>query len=60
MKKQKFGILLLEILGFLLFLLFLSPIVLLVINSAKRSACTSCKFRTTLDKHCYYLEKPIY
>ncbi len=38
MKKQKFGILLLEILGFLLFLLFLSPIVLLVINSAKSSA----------------------
>jgi len=38
MKKQKFGILLLEILGILLFLLFLSPIVLLVINSAKSSA----------------------
>ena len=38
MKKQKFGILLLEILGLLLFLLFLSPIVLLVINSAKSSA----------------------
>ena len=38
MKKQKMGILLLEILGVILFLLFLSPIVLLVINSAKSSA----------------------
>ena len=38
MKKQKLGILLLEILGVILFLLFLSPIVLLVINSAKSSA----------------------
>ena len=38
MKKQKLGLLLLEIFGAVLFLLFLSPIFLLVINSAKSSA----------------------
>lgn len=38
MKKQKLGLLLLEIFGVVLFLLFLSPIFLLVINSAKSSA----------------------
>ena len=38
MKNQKLGLLLLEIFGVVLFLLFLSPIFLLVINSAKSSA----------------------
>ena len=38
MKNQKIGLLLLEIFGAALFLLFLSPILLLVINSAKSSA----------------------
>ena len=38
MKKQKLGLLLLEIFGAVLFLLFLSPIFLLVVNSAKSSA----------------------
>lgn len=38
MKKQKLGLLALEILGALLFLLFLSPIILLVINASKSSA----------------------
>ena len=38
MKKQKLGLLLLEIFGVVLFLLFLSPIFLLVVNSAKSSA----------------------
>ena len=41
MKKQQFGILLLEILGFLLFLLFLSPIVLFSDQRLQRVLLTS-------------------